>query len=129
MAKHPTLNGRDPLYVTEQISPEAEREDFEVGRSYIFNVPPSWIFCGRVIAVNEDRVKIDRAVYVENIQEGACALNIGLFADANKAARTSHPITDGTCFRREGILVWQPCDTNTEPLWAQKAAEAIKGRR
>lgn len=100
------------------------------GRTYVYFIPPSWLIVGECVAQDEDNIMLRNAAYIENVGEGVATLAIGLYPKVDsKVVTRSYPIPDGTLFKKDGILIACPCDTDTSSLYAANEANAIRGRR
>lgn len=105
----------------------------EVGKTYVFFVPPGWILGGTISEIDAKTVTLVDACYLENAGEGQTL--IGSVAAATTPAQltaacpTSWPIPDGTMLPIEPLLIRVPCARDLTPLSRAKAADALRRSR
>jgi hypothetical protein len=102
----------------------------ETGKTYIFNIPPSWIVGGTVVDQDDTHVYLTDGIYVESIGDGYSALGSIAMASDSKglkdAVTKSYPLKDGTAFRRDALLIHVECNRDLQPLSRSEEAKAIK---
>ena len=104
---------------------------YEIGKTYIFSVPPGWLLGGTVADLTvEGEIVLKDAIWIEGINNGQSALGSVAFAatakELNAAVATSHPLPDGFVIRREAALMASPCVRDLTPLSRSGDAQAIK---
>lgn len=105
--------------------------NMEIGKSYIFFIPPGWLLGGTIVSVEEKTVVVKDCVYLEQVREGGM-LSVAFCKTADelkKAISSSYPIPDGMVLRTEAALILVPCARDFTPLSRQGAEKAIKGVR
>jgi hypothetical protein len=107
-----------------------EENEFVIGKSYVFSVPPGWLISGTVVRLTADAVYLDDAAYLESASDGGT--NVGdvplatTAAGQLRACQQSHQLANGTRIRLEAILMAFPCAIDTKALSRRNAANAIK---
>jgi hypothetical protein len=104
-------------------------EEFKIGSSYCFFIPPGWIIVGCVQRVTEKAVFLEHGFHLENVADNVSALAIGLTPDVSKAVTKSYPLPPGGRLDINGILIAVPCEMDITKLSYAHIANAIKGKR
>jgi hypothetical protein len=103
---------------------------YEVGSTFVFNIPPGWILGGTIQESTKDEIVVKDAVYIEGIADGHSALGSVPSANTPKELKAivtrSYPSRDGMRFRRDAVLISVPCARDLTPLSRAEDASAIK---
>jgi len=98
----------------------------EVGKTYVFFVPPAWILAGTVQEVTEKEIVLVDAIYQENCSQGFSAWDL---ANTLEASQQSWPLPDGSVIQREGVLIYSPATIDFKTLAKRRELEAIRGSK
>ena len=78
----------------------------KTGKSYVFFVPPGWLWVGTVVAQGDDSIVLDSVTSTESCQSGTSIMSHLTTARTAKSAlavvRTGWPMPDGVILRRDG---------------------------
>ena len=115
---------------TETVPTNTNPNDFEIGETAIFNIPPGWILGGTIMGMTTNYLVVKDCVYIEGIADGHSALGSIPGADTAKRLKDtvtrSYPIRDGMKVRKDAVLISVPCMRDLTPLSRAEDASAIK---
>lgn len=103
---------------------------YEVGRTYVMNIPPGWILVGTIAATDGVTFAVQDGVYVEGINDSYSALGSIAMAKSAKEMKAAvsrcYPVPDGYQVRCDAVLISVPCERDVTPLSRQEDAASIK---
>jgi hypothetical protein len=107
------------------------KQRFEIGKTYLFSVPPGWLIAGTVSDVQSGVIYIDDGCYVESAgssQSTVSGIPLATTPEMmNAACSRAWPLIDGYSLLENAVLMAFPCKRDVKPLARANDAATIKG--
>ena len=108
-------------------------KNFEVGKTYVFSLPPSWIIGGTVTENDGVHLTLEDCTYMESMNTGYTLLGSVALATTAKELSTivarAWPLPDGTLLKIDGILIATPCSRDLKPIARAEDAKTIRSTK
>jgi len=110
-----------------------ENHPFEIGKTYVFFVPPGWILAGTVGRITPTHVILSVGTYIEISEQGVSPIadltRATTTAQVNKIVKQSYQLGENTALLLEGILISTLCASDLSSLTRSADAATIRGAK
>lgn len=102
---------------------------WQIGTTYLFNLPPSWLIIGTVDVIHDDVLVLKHGVYMEALKSGASFAQYATAKTVAELAKVSErhwPLPDGYVLSRGFLAQWVPCAMSYERVAKAGITATIK---